>query len=83
MSLLVELKRNDVPIQKRDGKKRRSILERELQALASPVPLEPRRRAKVVTVSPETDVNPETDADDSFYDVSCSSESIADVTLGN
>jgi hypothetical protein len=83
MSLLVELKRNDVPIQKRDGKKRWSTLERELHALASPVPIKPRRRATVVAVSPETDVNPETDADDSFYDKSYSSESVPDVTLGS
>jgi hypothetical protein len=61
--LLVELKHNGVPIQKRDVKKRRSTLERELMGLASPVPLEPRRRATVVAVSPETDV------DDSRYDI--------------
>jgi hypothetical protein len=81
MSLLGKLKRNGVPIQKRDGKKRRSTLERELQVLASPAPLKPRRKARVVAVSPETDVNPETDADDSFYDESYSSASSADVTL--
>jgi hypothetical protein len=81
MSLLGALKRNGIPTQKRHGKKRRSTLERELQALASPAPLEPRRKARVVTVSPETDVNPETDADDGFYDESYSSASSTDETL--
>jgi hypothetical protein len=54
---------------------------RELQALASPALLEPRRKARVVAVSPETDVNPETDANDGFYGESYSSASSTDETL--
>jgi hypothetical protein len=45
-----------------------------LVANISPAPLEPRRKAVVVAVSPETDVYPETDADDGFYDESCCME---------
>jgi hypothetical protein len=91
MSLLVELKRNGVPIQKRDIKKRRSTLERELMGLASSVPLEPRRRAMVVASPVPLEprrratvvaVSPETDADDSCYDDSYSFTSDPDVTLG-
>jgi hypothetical protein len=84
MSLPGALKRNGLPTHKRDGKKRWSTLERELQALASPAPLGPRRKAGVVAVSPETGVNPETDADDGFYDdESYSSASSPDETLGS